>query len=174
MDISIWNAFADYFQEITLPARTLLLKEGEIAQNIYLIKEGCMRTWFNNDGKDITFQFFFEGQLVASIESFKNNSPSLFNIESIEPCKLKAISKVSFLDILLHTPSLKKEFEELLFQRLFSYQRLFLSRIKNSPEQRYQELLKEHPEILLRVSQHYIASYLGITSVSLSRIRNRR
>ena len=87
---------------------------------------------------------------------------------------LKVLSLVNFENILLESPSLKKEVEELLFQRLFFYQRLFLSRIKNSPEQRYQELLKEYPEVLLRVPQHYIASYLGITSVSLSRIRNRR
>lgn len=168
MNISDWSVFTDYFQNITLPARTLLLKEGETAQNIYFIEKGCMRAWFNNDGKDITFQFFFEGQFIASIESFKNNIPSIFNIESIEPCELKVISKISFENILLQTPSLKKEVKEFLFQRLF------LSRIKNSPEQRYQELLKEYPEVLLRVPQHYIASYLGITSVSLSRIRNRR
>jgi cyclic nucleotide binding regulatory protein len=174
MNISNWSAFTDYFQNITLPARTLLLKEGEISQNIYFIEKGCMRAWFNNDGKDITFQFFFEGQFIASIESFKDDIPSIFNIESIEPCELKVISKLNFENILLESPSLKKEVEELLFQRLFFYQRLFLSRIKNSPEQRYQELLKEYPEVLLRVPQHYIASYLGITSVSLSRIRNRR
>ena len=87
MNISNWSAFTDYFQNITLPARTLLLKEGEISQNIYFIEKGCMRAWFNNDGKDITFQFFFEGQFIASIESFKDDIPSIFNIESIEPCK---------------------------------------------------------------------------------------
>lgn len=64
--------------------------------------------------------------------------------------------------------------DEVTFKRLVFYQNLFLSRIKDSPQKRYQELIKKHPKIIERVPQHYIASYLGITPVSLSRIRNRR
>ena len=69
---------------------------------------------------------------------------------------------------------IKQELEQQTFERLMYYQKLFLSRIKNSPEERYNELVKQSPHILQRVPQHYIASFLGITSVSLSRIRNRR
>lgn len=61
-----------------------------------------------------------------------------------------------------------------VYQMMNRIQQLFLSRIKNTPQQRYEELLKEYPNIIQRVPQHYIASYLGITPVSLSRIRNRR
>jgi len=64
--------------------------------------------------------------------------------------------------------------EEQTFQRLVFYQKLFLSRIKDNPQKRYEDLLKQRPEIVQRIPQHYIASYLGITPVSLSRIRNRR
>jgi len=71
-------------------------------------------------------------------------------------------------------PSLKKYYEEKLIERFHVYQQLFLSRIKNTPQQRYEELLREYPNIIQRVPQHYIASYLGVTSVSLSRIKNRR
>ena len=70
--------------------------------------------------------------------------------------------------------SLRKVYEEKIIERFSFYQHLFLSRIKNTPQQRYEELLKEYPNIIQRVPQHYIASYLGITPVSLSRIRNRR
>jgi CRP-like cAMP-binding protein len=58
--------------------------------------------------------------------------------------------------------------------RLLKNQQVFFSYLKNTPQQRYEQLLAEHPEIIQRIPQHYIASYLGITSVSLSRIRNRR
>jgi CRP-like cAMP-binding protein len=68
---------------------------------------------------------------------------------------------------------LKDPFNELLCRRLYHYQKLFLSRIKNSPQHRYEELLRETPEIFKRVPHHYIASYLGITPVSLSRIKNK-
>jgi len=64
--------------------------------------------------------------------------------------------------------------QAILFQRMGNYARLFLSRIKDNPQKRYEDLLKNHPEIIRRIPQHYIASYLGITSVSLSRIKNKR
>jgi predicted choloylglycine hydrolase len=71
-------------------------------------------------------------------------------------------------------PQLKEGFQEILFQRFRNYAQLFLSRIKDSPQERYRDLLTNHPEIIKRIPQHYIASYLGITPISLSRIRNRK
>lgn len=169
-----WENYSHLFKRQEIPAKTTLLQEGQISKMAYLIEKGCLRSWFNSNGKDITFQFFFEGERVASVESFMTNQPSLYNLESIEPCIIHSISKKDFEFILEDSPNIKKEVEELVFKRLLFYQQLFLSRIKDNPQKRYQELLKHRPEILARVPQHYIASYLGITSVSLSRIRNRR
>jgi hypothetical protein len=70
-------------------------------------------------------------------------------------------------------PNLRNLFQQIVLKRMENYDPLFLSRIKDSPRERYEELLREHPEIVRRILQHYIASYLGITPVSLSRIRNR-
>lgn len=169
-----WENYSHLFKRQEISAKTILLQEGQVSKIAYLIEKGCIRSWFNNNGKDITFQFFFEGESVASVESFMTNQPSLYNLESIEPCIIHSISKKDFEFILEDSPAIKKEVDELVFQRLLFYQQLFLSRIKDNPQKRYQELLKQRPEILQRVPQHYIASYLGITSVSLSRIRNRR
>jgi len=169
----MWNRFYPLFERLEIPAKTILLEEGKISRTMYFIEKGCLRTWINNNGKDITTQFFFEGQKVSSIESFRTNQPSLYSIESIEPCILQTISQKAFKSILDSSPELKTEIEEHLFKRLLQSQRLFFSYLKNNPQQRYEELLEQHPEIVLRVPQHYIASYLGITSVSLSRIRNR-
>ncbi|MCG8583054.1 MAG: Crp/Fnr family transcriptional regulator [Bacteroidales bacterium] len=145
-----------------------------MANKLYLVKKGCLRQWFNKDGKDITFQFFFENQTVASFDSFINNIPSIFSIESIEPGIVYSLSKKDFDNILMEHAHFKDKLLELAFQRFRHYTQLFLSMIKDSPRERYEELQKNHPEILQRVPQHYIASYLGITSVSLSRIRNRK
>lgn len=169
-----WQTFQHFFRTISVPPKTVLLKEGEIADNLYFVKSGCLRIWFNNDGKDVTTQFFFEEQPVASIESFIGRQPSLFSLESIEQSELIAISKEHF-DILLNRYSnFKDGFMEYIFRRLTNYATLFLSRIKDTPQQRYEDLIKNKPEIIQRVPQHYIASYLGITPISLSRIRNRR
>jgi len=166
--------FQDLFIEREIASRTILLKEGEISKYAFFIKKGCLRQWCNKEGKDITFQFFFENQPVASIDSFINGQPSLFTIESIEPSSILSISKDSFEILYQAYPEIKDTFQDFIFQRLRNYTQLFLSRIKDTPKERYEELITEHPEILKRVPQHYIASYLGITPISLSRIRNRK
>ncbi len=172
------NIFSEFqpllasFQKTQIRAKTLLLKEGEVSKKAFIVEKGCLRAWFNNDGRDITTQFFFENEMVASLESLVTNQPSVLNIESIEPTNILVISKKNFLSALNNLP--EKHMQNMLLKRLFTYQKLFLSRIKDSPEIRYKDLLENHPDIIHRVPQHYIASYLGITSVSLSRIRNRR
>ncbi len=173
-DSAEWPKCREFFNEKSVPAKTILLREGEIATHMYFIRKGCLRLWFNHDGRDITFQFFFEGVGVASIDSFLSSQPSMFTLESIEPSSLLIITKENF-DYLQQTyPEIKEGFQKILFQRFRNYAFLFLSRIKDSPKERYIELIKQHPEIIQRVPQHYIASYLGITPISLSRIRNRK
>ncbi|TCK80650.1 Crp/Fnr family transcriptional regulator [Albibacterium bauzanense] len=162
------------FTRLEVPAKTTLLQEGQISKTMFFIEKGCLRTWVNNDGKEITTQFFFENDRVASIESFRTNQPSLYSIESLEPCILQTISQQDFQNALENLPEIKEELEGHLFRRLLQAQKLFYSYLKNNPQKRYEELLEEHPHIIQRIPQHYIASYLGITSVSLSRIRNRR
>ena len=173
-DHSNWNRFQDFFIEREINSREILLHEGKISGQAYIIKKGCLRQWFNKDGKEITFQFFFESQPVASIDSFIHNQPSLFTIESIEPSTILSISKDNFEELLRIFPEMNDAFQDYLFQRFRNYAQLFLSRIKDTPQERYEDLMKNNPEIIRRIPHHYIASYLGITPVSLSRIRNRK
>ncbi|MEW6773964.1 MAG: Crp/Fnr family transcriptional regulator [Bacteroidota bacterium] len=171
---SQWNKFRHLFKQQEIPAKTTLLQEGQISRTMFFIDKGCLRTWVNNDGKEITTQFFFEGDIVSSIESFRTNQPSLYSIESLEPCILQTISQKDFQKIIENSPEVKKEMEDHLFRRLFQCQQLLYTFLKNNPQKRYEELIERHPHIVQRIPQHYIASYLGITSVSLSRIRNRK
>jgi CRP-like cAMP-binding protein len=171
---SEWEKFRYFFRREEISAKTVLLREGEVSERMFYIEKGCIRLSFNKDGRDITFQFFFEGEGVSSAESFRSNEPSLFSIETIEPCVVHILSKKDYAIMIGKSRLIKQELEEQLFRRLMDYQKMFLSRIKNSPEERYKELMEQSPHILQRVPQYYIASFLGITSVSLSRIRNRR
>jgi len=173
-DASNKDKFPDLFQEKEIASRTTLVNEGDVSNYMYFVKKGCLRLWFNNEGKDITFQFFFEHHAVSSFESFLERKPSLFTLESIEPATVVLISRYSFDLLLSQYPELKDIFQKMLIRRMADYANLFLSRIKNNPQKRYEELLQDNPEILQRVAQHYIASYLGITPISLSRIRNRK
>ena len=171
------HIFKNYFphaERLEIPRRTLLLREGEISNTIFFLEDGIARLWFNQEGKDITFQFFFKNSSVSSIESLYENKPSLFNLETITPCSVKKITKAQFLDKMDTSPTFERSIHQIISKRLFHYQKLFLSRIKDSPQKRYEELLQKEPELLLNIPHHYIASYLGITSVSFSRIRNRK
>lgn len=161
-------------EHLSIPPKTILLEEGKVARKLYLVRRGCLRLFFYHEGKDITFQFFFEGDFVASFDSLYKRTPSLFFLESIEPTEVEVIQRDDFFGLIEHNPLFRKQYEEKLIDRFHAYQQLFLSRIRNTPQQRYEELLREYPNIIRRIPQHYIASYLGITPVSLSRIRNRR
>lgn len=163
----------ELFKEIKVKSRTVLLREGEVARKIFIVKEGCLRMWLNHDGKEITFQFFFENEAVASMESLRFSRPSMLNIETLEPSTLLILSKKNFEILLNDVPELKDFMMETAFRRFSHYSKLYLSFLKNNPVERYKELLKNEPRIIQRIPQHYIASYLGITPVSLSRIRNK-
>lgn len=169
-----WERLRHLSKPMEAPARTVLLEEGQVSRAMFFIEKGCLRTWINNDGKEITTQFFFEGDTVSSIESFRTNQPSLYSIETIEPCQLQTISQHDFQYALDTMPGLKEKLEDRLFKRLFQAQQILYSFLKHNPQKRYEELVARYPHLVQRVPQHYIASYLGITSVSLSRIRNRR
>jgi CRP-like cAMP-binding protein len=168
-----WDTYREYFTEKSFPARTILLHEGEISRNMFIVGEGCLRIWFNKDGKEITFQFFFENEAVSSMESFFNDAPGLFNIETIEPSYIYILSKDNFHRFMHEVPGFHEYMHDVKDKRLKHYAYLFFSRLRDNPEQRYKELIKNYPNIIQRVPQHFIASYLGITPVSLSRIRRR-
>jgi CRP-like cAMP-binding protein len=154
--------------------KTLLVKEGAVAKRLFYIEQGCCRAWFNNDGKDVTFQFIFEEHFASSFETILTNAASWYSVETLEPTVAYSISIEELRQKMETFPHVKAFYYGYVQNRLLFYQQLFVSHIKDNPEQRYRELLIQHPEIILRVPQHYIASYLGITSVSLSRIRNRK
>jgi CRP-like cAMP-binding protein len=141
---------------------------------MYFISKGCVRVSVNTDGKDLTTQFFFEGDAVTILESFLYNILSDFSIETIEDCEMNFVTKKDFEYFLENDQEFKDWFYQTAVKELITLTQRLLSFIVNKPQERYAQLLKEQPEIIKRVPQHFIASYLGITSVSLSRIRNRK
>lgn len=170
-----WNEYICCFKRIEVPAKTRLLNEGQVPKKMYLIEKGCIRVWLNNEGKDITTQFFFENESVGSIESFLKNIPSPTILETIEPSILWWVAKNDLnriIEEIKEIPSLRDKFINKIFERTFAYMKYFISAIKDTPQQRYLDLLRERPQVVQRVPQHYIASYLGITKVHLSRIKS--
>ena len=171
-----WDKYLEFQKRVEVPAKTVLLEEGHLAANYIFVEKGCIRAHFNNKGDDKTVQFFFENEGLISLESFLKNTPSLFTIETIEPSVIYVLPKVhvnNLLDELSREPDFMRVLMKILAERQFHYMNEFVSFIRDTPEERYQNLISTRPHIVQRVPQHYIASYLGIQGPSLSRIRKR-
>jgi CRP-like cAMP-binding protein len=160
-------------ESIMVPARTRLVDEGSIARKIYIIQKGALRIWLNKNGNEITSQFFFEGKLVASLESFLSLQPSEFCLETLEECRLYVLDKMTFDEFMKNDSHFREWFQEYILDRFLYYSKHVLSFLRDKPEERYLHLLKTNPELLRRVPQQDLATYIGITPVSLSRIRNK-
>lgn len=154
--------------------RTVLLKEGQTADELFFIEEGLIRVWFNNDGKELTLQFFFDGDTVTSLESFLQQTPSEITIEAIDKCRVSSLKRKDFQTLLENDQNFKDWFYQSAVKKLIVHTNRLLSLLKNKPFDRYQQLVDYYPQILEKVPQHYIASYIGVTAVSLSRIRKRK
>ena len=168
----IWQKYEHLFTEVTYKSKTTLLREGEIAKCIYFIKSGNFRLWYNYNGKDVTFQFFKENEAVSSIDSFYYKRPSEFNLEMIsKPCTVVILQRDGFDKLINDFPELKLKYIEIISELLMTTRNRYLMQISHTPTQRYSELLKTNPQLIATVPHHYIASNLGITPISLSRIR---
>jgi CRP-like cAMP-binding protein len=157
----------------TLKKKTILLKEGETAKEVYYLLQGMMRLYYEKDGVDISAYFFTENMFAGAYDSFSFQRPSSHYIEALEECEVLAISYPDLQQLYLEVPKMNELVRKILEERFFALHQLFTSQILDSPEERYLNLLNDNPELLERVPQHHIATFLGVTPVSLSRIRNR-
>lgn len=160
------------FEEREIAKGDLLLKEGQVSNDYFFLEEGFMRTFVHDvDGKDVTTGFAAAGQVVFEVSSFFNRIPSRENIQALVPCIGWSITYEQ-LNHLFHTYPAFREFGRSVLVRGFTaLKSRTLSMITETAEQRYEHLLKTNPDIFQNVPLKHIASYLGITDTSLSRIR---
>lgn len=161
------------FEEKKVKKKTNLLMSGKVAKEVYFIVNGCIRLFYEKDGNDISAYFFTENMFAGAYDSFTTLQKSRHAIETIEDCHLLSISYENLQLLYQELPKMNDFVRKVLEERFYSLHQLFTSQILDSPEERYLNLLKESPDLLQRIPQHQIATFLGITPVSLSRIRNR-
>ncbi|MBK1439979.1 Crp/Fnr family transcriptional regulator [Parapedobacter sp. ISTM3] len=151
---------------------TVLLKEGQLSNNCYFVLKGCLRTYYIIDGDEKTTAFYTEMEGITP-HCVMSGNPSVYYIAAVEDTIITASTPEMEHETFAKFP----KFETLC--RMFSEQELAKSQLTlddfktSSPEQRYLKLLRNRPDLLQRVPQHQIASFLGITPQSLSRIRTR-
>lgn len=163
-------ALMQHITEISLPKGHILLKANKVESNIYFIKKGLVRAYVEREN-EVTFWFGKEGETVISMKSYVDEKPGYENIELLEDCELYELKTVNLKKLFqedVHIANWGRKFAEK--ELIKTEERLISKQFKNASE-RYQELMRDYPELLQRVQLGYIASYLGITQVSLSRIR---
>jgi CRP-like cAMP-binding protein len=153
--------------------RKIIHNSGIISDRIYYVLNGCLRTFYVKDGNEITFQFYIEGDIIILIDSFYNDKPSDLILQTIEKSVLIEFSKHELFSFFAINPQFKEHLFEKLHLDLIEISNQLLSFIKDNPAERYLQLLAKRPDLIKRIPQHYIASFLGINPVSLSRIKAR-
>ncbi len=156
-----------------VPKRYKLCEEGKVAKELYFINKGLLRLYYTKDGEEITGFLFKEGLFAGSYDSFLRQAPGIQTLETLEDAELLVISKTQLEELYITVPKVNILARIIAEQRFINGQQLFSSFILDNPEERYRKFLLQHGDLLHRVPQHMIASYLGITPVSLSRIRRR-
>ena len=167
------DAFIKILQVKKYSKKEFILQEGEICDKIFFINSGATRDYFNIDGEEKTVQFFFGDSWFTDYGSFLTNQPTIENLQALEPCEVVHFKKSDLYNLYVTNPVFERVgrvMAENAFMRLMS---LTTMRTNQDPEERYLNLLKERPEVVERIPQHYIASYLGLQPQSLSRIRKR-
>lgn len=155
-----------------LKKKRILIEAGEICKYTVFVEKGLLRSFKADDkGNEYILQFALSGWWTADLYSFLTNEPTLYNIEALEDSELLMITKPSWDLLLEKVPAFERYFRVLIQNNLINTQRRLMSSFTETAEEKYLKLLKEFPDILQRVPQHMIASYLGITRETLSRTR---
>lgn len=157
-----------------VPKNFRLVDLGQTAQEVYFINKGLLRFYYLTDeGKEVTGFIFQENMFAGAHESFFSQVPSIQVLETLEDSALFVFSYEKLNQLFDEVPKMNVFVRKLLEMRMSFAQKVVASLIIHKPKDRYTSYQELHPGLENRIPQHILASYLGITPVSLSRIRKR-
>ena len=153
--------------------RQYILQEGDVCHYNCFVVKGCLRMYrVGEDGIEHILRFAVENWWMSDRESYNNNFPSKCNIDALEDCELILIERTDFLHLLATIPKLKQFIDSLLARSYDAIQDRVMGAISYSAEEKYQNFITRFPDIFYRVPLHMIASYLGVSRETLSRVRS--
>ncbi|WP_316825426.1 Crp/Fnr family transcriptional regulator [Pedobacter miscanthi] len=159
-------------QETRIRKNQIVLREGEVCKHIYFVSEGCLRMYHTDkQGNEHNMLFMPENWWAVDIASFSGEKPAFYNISALENCRLLYLSYRVLEDLYMHNPKFERFFRILTQNGFNLYQHRITSSLSLTARERYLDFRWRYPGLELRIAQKHIASYLAITPVFLSRLR---
>jgi CRP-like cAMP-binding protein len=169
----IVSEFKNYLEIRDVPKNCTLLKKNTVSKELFWVKKGTLRGYIDNEGSTITTWFAIENDVATSVTSFISQQPSTECIETLEDCQLYVISYTHLQQ--LYQVSLAFNFigRILTEHNYINLEKRAFQLQNTTAEDRYKAFMKRYPQLLLKLPLSIIASYIGITQSSLSRIRKK-
>ncbi|GLU50825.1 Crp/Fnr family transcriptional regulator [Dyadobacter frigoris] len=163
--------FISLLEKIESPKGHLLIKAGRIERVVYFIEKGIARAYCDQEDREVTFWFGAESDILLSYNSFFLGKPGYENVELLEDSALYKISNDVLQNLYNTDLQIANWGRKLVESELIKTEERFISRQFKTATERYEDFINSYPAVLQRVQLGYIASYLGISQVTLSRIR---
>lgn len=163
-----------HFRLLRPAKQQVLLGEGEVSRSFFFVGKGCLRIYFlEEDGQEATRYLAFENNFASALVSLISQEPSREFIEAVEPSEVLAISRNDFYYLLDQVPAWEKFYRHYLEHAYVNNTRRLMSFITMDAAQRYRLLLEESPEVVQRLPNKLVATYLNISQETLSRLKSK-
>jgi CRP-like cAMP-binding protein len=163
-----------YLTPKKLRKKQYLLQEGDVCRSIAFVEKGALREYsVDENGNEQIIQFAIEGWTISDLYSFLTGEPATYNIEALEDCELVLLSKSAHEDLLKKLQKYETYIRLQITGAYLAMQKRLTSAFSLTPEERYNNLVQAYPDLVQRFPQHMIASHMGLTPETLSRIRRR-
>ena len=150
-----------------------ILEEGQVSKAFFFNLKGLVRLFYNKGEAEVSAYFYPEGYFISAYESFVKQIPTNMNLQALESTELIQINFSTAAELLAYSPKFETIARIAMEDELITYQKLIATTLTLSPQERYEALLNDHPNLIQRIPQRYLASYIGVKPESLSRIKKR-
>lgn len=165
------NKIITIAHKLCVPKGEILIQHQEVNKYIYFLEEGICRIFYPKEEKEVVLDFCFPGDIILPLNSYVHSLPTYEIVDTLEPCVIYRISIQELQELYASSLSIANWGRKLAELETLKIEARLMQSLFKSASERYTELLKKAPKLLQRIKLGYIASYLGVSQVTLSRIR---